>query len=445
MNNKIWIVMIINFVFLFGTHCAITELPEEPVTQNNDNSQNTIDSSDLKAVQLASDLPACNATVDGTMYYIIVTDTFTYCLNGTYTDVATQNIPVVASCGDGSLDYIHGEHCDDGNNTGGDGCNSICRFEPPANAMVHYNSPGLDGAWYTLDDVIDGYQVHQYDANNRLIRKEWWAEKEPNDGAWFSGDDYLEWYDSYTYDGAGNLIQRTSFDTYMELFGYDGIPFTSDDPVYNAEEREYNASNQVTRSVQGSWGADNLFFTSDDRPDVYTENFYDASGNHISTAQYSTWDFGLDGNLYTADDPIEQCSLFTLNASGQQTRVEYASPGADATCGTGDDNMLQSYGDFTYDAQGNRTSETYYLDYGNDGTPFNGDDTLSRQKVFQFDASGNMTAEAHADSEGIWYRIRTYTYDANGKVVRRIRYLGFGADGIKFNEDDVMGSYSQSY
>lgn len=53
--------------------------------------------------------------------------------NESKTDNYKVRAPVVAppepSCGDGTVD--EGEECDDGNNTGGDGCSATCTIEPP--------------------------------------------------------------------------------------------------------------------------------------------------------------------------------------------------------------------------------------------------------------------------------------------------------------------------
>ena len=40
------------------------------------------------------------------------------------------NCVVIDYCGDGKLDVQQGEECDDGNNTGGDGCSATCQDEP---------------------------------------------------------------------------------------------------------------------------------------------------------------------------------------------------------------------------------------------------------------------------------------------------------------------------
>ncbi|MES0490394.1 MAG: immunoglobulin-like domain-containing protein [Leptospirales bacterium] len=76
----------------------------------------------MKVVQTDADLPNCNNSNDGIMYYIIATNIVKYCLSGTYS--VANFIPV---CGNNSLET--GEQCDDGNIVNGDGCDSTCHNE----------------------------------------------------------------------------------------------------------------------------------------------------------------------------------------------------------------------------------------------------------------------------------------------------------------------------
>lgn len=57
---------------------------------------------------------------------------------------------VVGACGDGQIDGAGGEQCDDGNTTSGDGCDSACQLEIPANCG--------DGTVDAGEDCDDGAQ-----------------------------------------------------------------------------------------------------------------------------------------------------------------------------------------------------------------------------------------------------------------------------------------------
>jgi cysteine-rich repeat protein len=53
--------------------------------------------------------------------------------------------PVLPTCGDGVVQVLFGEQCDDGNNDDGDGCNAVCQEEFCGDGLINNGPPGGPG------------------------------------------------------------------------------------------------------------------------------------------------------------------------------------------------------------------------------------------------------------------------------------------------------------
>ncbi len=113
-------------------------------------------------------------------------------------------------------------------------------------------APGPDGAWGTADDEIDHYIRHFYLASGRLDRLEY--DDSGADGLPGTADDVLGEIDTYTYDSANNLVKLVYGDASQEGGSYALTTYDAHD-------------NRVSRTFYGDPGADQAWFTADDRVD----------------------------------------------------------------------------------------------------------------------------------------------------------------------------------
>jgi len=89
---------------------------------------------------------------------------------------------------------------------------------------VNYNGVGVDGIWFTADDVANFFNTNSYDANGNQTQYISYTGAGA-DGILFTADDVLNAHSATSYDANGNRTQAVNYNG----AGVDGIWFTSDD------------------------------------------------------------------------------------------------------------------------------------------------------------------------------------------------------------------------
>lgn len=264
---------------------------------------------------------------------------------------------------------------------------------------------GADGLLNTADDVIERYFQRDFDDAGFLI-KDATHEGAGPDMSWHTADDLISFYARYDYVG-GLLTAEFSYN----IVGADATWMTADDLTSTGwHEYVWNTSEQRTRAVNRTSGADQMPRTTDDVPAGYTDFTYNASGTLRRLVARAG--VGPDGLWFTSDDVIG---------------------GWEAS---------------TYDSLNAVTSETRYNGAGVDGMWLNGNDTISRRRVYTYDANHLPTevdTYSGAGADGMWGTpddalswIMLLTYDANGNVLEVQNWESGGSDGVWHTTDDWL-------
>jgi hypothetical protein len=141
------------------------------------------------------------------------------------------------------------------------------------------------------------YQIFSYNDADILVRYVWYADPGLN-GTWFTDDDIIRSYSTYNLNDAGKTLRQFYYDGY----GLDGIWFTDDDTVNGYSDNTYDAAGNLVRSIGYNIGPDGVAFSADDQPNYYYVLSYDANNRPITIAEYL--DSGPDGVWFTADDRL---------------------------------------------------------------------------------------------------------------------------------------------
>lgn len=170
---------------------------------------------------------------------------------------------------------------------------------PAANMFYNmYYAVGVDGQWFTADDVVVGGMAFTRDVEGK------WETRDVRlsagvDGIWFTADDVV----------LVNVI--TTYDEQHRLTGYvevkspggDGVWYTKDDNVVYAYSAKYGEAGNVLRlSTSNSPGLDGKWLTDDDVLRYYEIYDYDANNNWLGRTSYNGP--GADGQWLTADDQV---------------------------------------------------------------------------------------------------------------------------------------------
>ena len=223
------------------------------------------------------------------------------------------------------------------------------------------------------DDLLDifqsiGFERWQYDADGRLTRYQGECEGGACSFDRYSFDNRIV---NYEYDDAGNLAR--------ELVDRDGDGRPNRVTVY-----EYDAAGNVTRQQEDSDGDG-----SADRVESYE---YDVAGNIKQELDYENGDRRPTQVSYEYGD------------NNRLTRRE----------DIGADGKLNSIDTLEYDARGNLLREASK----------SGDGHVYGISVHTYDTMGNRTrTEEDGDGDGVVDTIRSWEYDAEGKLLREREVL----------------------
>lgn len=249
---------------------------------------------------------------------------------------------------------------------------------PESATRVRYRY-GPDGALFSGDDEVLGYDLLEFDEEGDAITDRWF-DLGP-DGIWFTPDDVLLgwWWEHLRHQAGSN----------RRAPGIDGIPMTDDDPVTQWEQYDTRpASPTRLHELYGAAGADGAWFTADDVLAGYLVLDTNENGAELRRVRYSSP--GLDGAWFTPDDEIGQDWFGAYVVStypeghfrwGSWSRqVSYVDAGEDGTWFTPDDVvgscLTHQFGDGTQ-----YWTQELLMTPDDDGTCFTEDDDLVQYTV----------------------------------------------------------------
>jgi len=291
-----------------------------------------------------------------------------------------------------------------------------CTLNTAANPILcaYYANPGLDGVWFTNDDVVQNHEIYSYDISGNLVRMSVY-EKPGLDGNWFSADDPVLSYSAYSYDAQGRIIRIV---TYYGP-GADGVWFTADDAVGYYEAYEYDAKSRLSRVIRYNGpGTDGLWFSAADEVAEYEVSSYDPVGRLSGKCKYL--DAGPDNIWFTADDTVSYFDKKLRNAEAQIMEEVLFSTLDSVTSQPGKDvwsiGEVLKYKKYVYDTANGRFYRT--ITYGNPGT----------------DAVWNTPDDTI-------FGYCEFTYDNFNRIIRNSCFKNQGANGAWFDADDVETGY----
>lgn len=263
-----------------------------------------------------------------------------------------------------------------------------------------YLDAGPDGAWLGADDTPAGKRVNRYDEAGNLERE-----------AFYQGDDVVNGYQRHDYDAA----QRRTRTTIYSSPGYNGRWFDADDGFGGCYAFAWDGE-RLVRTDNVGVGPDRRIGTDDDVINNSKVITYDSEGRALEERWIDS--AGPDGVWFTDDDTIVQLITWERSGVGDGTRlleVTYNGPGPDGAWRTSDDSAnIATLTD--RDAQGRQILYAVFtgpLAAGADG---------------QYGTS---------DDASIWYYTTT-SYDEAGREVASHARMWPGADGLWWTDDDVV-------
>ena len=266
-----------------------------------------------------------------------------------------------------------------------------------------------------------------------------------DDGIPFTSDDRI-----YEYS-----MSLEPFDVAQVTFsgpGADATWFTTDDVIsvggglsFSTRNFEYTntAGYKLTLSQNYYYGTDNIFFTGDDSVSIYSVSHLDASGLVGSITVFNG--SGSDGVMFTADDDIREHTISTANANGDFVQsIIFNAVGADGLWYTADDTVS------FYTAAILSNQKIDYLGIyaaGVDGQWFTNDDVITTQNYFAYDVNGYIGLAAvytNIGADGIWFSnddtasAVSYTHSVAGVQTEKTVHLAIGTDLKWATEDDTI-------
>ena len=274
---------------------------------------------------------------------------------------------------------------------------------------TYFNAPGVDGEWFTADDVISNYSLFNTLQNTITAYVISHSDAGP-DAIWFTPDDIIGYYMADITDtttGAKIAIAR------YNTAGLDRTWFTMDDEISFAnakntlvdgsrewiqyrsagldldwatlddnEIRHYatttlTATGQYERHVfYISPGPDGITYNGDDVVGFYHDYSSNAQDILHQSIKYGSGP-GTDALWFTADDPVSLCGSAAFNTDNTMSQWDTTDPGIDLTCFTPDD-VIKHYHSYLYDTTGHLITSNTYLGIGLDAIWFTADDELSQ-------------------------------------------------------------------
>ncbi|MFA6216963.1 MAG: hypothetical protein WDL87_04830 [Candidatus Omnitrophota bacterium] len=190
---------------------------------------------------------------------------------------------------------------------------------------------GKDSLAFTADDELQEYQVYGYNKQQKAEKEITFNSPGP-DEKWFTADDAQKYRAVYEYDSRGNKSREVRYNDTKEVIYY---------TVF-----EYNKQGWPLKDVDYSGdGADNKWFSSDDRIEKYHQREFDAYGKLLRAREYHSQHNGMgkDEVWFNADDVVSAARELLYNDLGQVVKTKkYIGSGPDNQWFTVDD-ILQYY------------------------------------------------------------------------------------------------------
>lgn len=304
--------------------------------------------------------------------------------------------------------------------------------------------PGPDGQYFTGDDLINGYSERKQ-LDGRTVRDVTF-DRPGADGQWYTPDDETSdgSYSLISYDERGRQTRTVYFHAFPDGSpGPDGVWLTADDVPgsYTA----LSADGLAEFSYSGP-GPDGAWFTSDDK--LWTYALKDEEGE-TSFSRFELDDQGRVSKRFsliagadlvplTADDALCGEERYTYGSNGELT-VDSA-PGPCVTTDFSDEPKRRQVG--TRDSQGDGVVGFTFSDAGPDAQWFTDDDRVSAYGKTTWGAARPFDYGRYPVLSGD--RFDDYPLSSPKRLVeKRIDGVGFGADGVPFNADDVINYYER--
>lgn len=260
----------------------------------------------------------------------------------------------------------------------------------------YVNDPGVDGEWFTPDDVVADSTADLYESEDR----------------WFQ---------------TGMIVYDP---------GLDGVFHTADDDIasYSVNEADKNFNRARYIHFVGP-GTDGLWQTADDEIGDYRVNDWDDVGRYLGAVTFNG--AGADGQWLTADDDISSYATATYTPEGfVETQANFTGPGADGVFMTDDD--VGSYWAYVVDAGGRTIEQSRYTDNGTDGVWFTADDVLNQKQIHEWEGEDLKRIVYYDPADTV---IRIYAWLERNEHLQQTRTANFaapGPDGEWGTSDDVI-------
>lgn len=276
-------------------------------------------------------------------------------------------------------------------------------------SYVTSSGPGMDGEWFTPDDVYTLVHLRYFDSATRQLTYIFGNKSTENlgpgdDQEWFTADDRIEYYTVTQYDEKLRPVRTDHFRA-----GSDGLWFTELDQLYKRSETTLDDQGRI-HTIVGSYLKT---YTDTELTPNPSYVRYEYEGDSRWYLHRVNMDIGQDGAPGGGDDVVTGYLLFERDANGQVIRngVFGGFGGADGIWFNDDDSSsnLSKY---------IRNEENQLVEHWNYDTT--GMDNL------------RFTEDDRVDS------LTRYERDAKGRLVRSYYYTEAGDDGDWDTSDDVI-------
>ena len=319
---------------------------------------------------------------------------------------------------------------------------------------MYYEAPGLDGLWFSSDDLLGGYARYEYDEKGTSLYAQY---SDPGrDQKWHTKDDQVKSYITFSQTPDGVAYER-----HFDGSGFDQTWFTKDDNVEYIEagrhpwvqQKELLEFRSYSPGLDGTWltgddeiaspyrsgraaytkfifdeqflsldppqnlsrhdhvkleidygkrGKDLLWFTPDDIPKRYTKNSFDQKGRIIESIEYKGP--GKDQVWFTQDDEMEHWVKHQYTSSAQLSFV-FTGPGKDQVWQS-DDDLLERYWKEERLGKEGLTRTTNFTGPGEDSLWQTPDDKIERYWVEQNTQNTKNSINYDVEEpgpDGLWY------------------------------------------
>jgi len=171
---------------------------------------------------------------------------------------------------------------------------------------------GEDGKYGTEDDDISEYVVTSQNEVESISTRYFGPGV---DGLWFTRDDIS---DVPEVSNLGLIYQKDDSFIYVQNYGKDGLPKTSDDELYRYTKTFLNENVETIVNYIGQ-GADNIWMSDDDVVSHYTENTYN---NRELLSEVRHFEVGEDALLFSDDDLIKGIETYEYDSLGRPSKIE---------------------------------------------------------------------------------------------------------------------------